>query len=149
MQKIKILLIEDNPDDIMLAQRALKKCGFENNVVVTHNGIEALDYLFNTSKDTNEEKALLPMVVLLDLKMPKMDGIETLKQIRNNSKTAHIPVVILTSSDEEQDIALGYKYGANSYILKPVDFNKFLDIVSQLGLYWLTINKTLQKMGDA
>ncbi len=149
MQKIKILLIEDNPDDIMLAQRALKKCGFENNVVVTHNGIEALDYLFNTSKDTNEEKALLPMVVLLDLKMPKMDGIETLKQIRNNSKTAHIPVVILTSSDEEQDIALGYKYGANSYILKPVDFNKFLDIVSQLGLYWLTINKTPPNMGNA
>ena len=139
MYKINILLVEDNPDDIMLAQRALKKCGMENNLIIAHNGLEALDILFGADQDSSP--SILPAVVLLDLRMPQMDGIDTLKQIRGHSRTANLPVVILTSSDEEQDIVMSYKYGANSYISKPIDFNNFLDIVAQIGKYWLTVNK--------
>lgn len=142
-----ILLVEDNPDDVELAQRALRKNNIKNEVIVARNGVEALDYLFGTGVNTDRSNGALPVVILLDLKMPKIDGIEVLKRIRANHRTKLIPVVILTSSNEEQDLVSSYNFGANSYIRKPVDFGQFTEAVRQLGLYWLVLNEPPSKYG--
>lgn len=133
-----ILLVEDNPDDELLACRALARNNIQNEVIVAHDGVEALDYLFG---DGGGSRGSLPAIVLLDLKLPKVDGIEVLRRIRANPATHLIPVVILTSSKEEQDIISGYELGANSYIRKPVDFIQFTEAVRHLGLYWLILNE--------
>ncbi len=137
-----ILLVEDNPDDIELTLRALKKNNIVNDVVVTHDGEEALDYLAGTGNYTSHDKSDLPIVVLLDLKLPKIDGLEVLRHIRADATTRLLPVVILTSSAEERDLVSSYSLGANSYIRKPVNFDQFIEAVRQLGLYWLVLNQT-------
>ncbi len=136
-----ILLVEDNPDDIELTLLSLKQHNISNEVVVTRDGAEALDYLFTTGAYANRDKSTMPAVVLLDLKLPKIDGLEVLRRLRADERTKLLPVVILTSSREEQDILNGYKLGANSYVRKPVDFNQFSEAVKQLGLYWLLLNE--------
>lgn len=140
-QKV-ILLVEDNPDDEALTLRALKKSNIMNQVVVARDGAQALDYLFGAGAYEGRDMSVMPEVVLLDLKLPKIDGLEVLRRIRANQHTRRLPVVILTSSDEEQDILNGYDLGANSYTRKPVDFNHFMEAVRQLGLYWLVLNVT-------
>ena len=136
-----ILLIEDNKDDVALTLRALKKNNILNEVRAIGDGAEALDYLFGQGKHVGREANALPAVVLLDLKLPKVGGIEVLQRLRANDKTKLLPIVILTSSKEEQDMINGYKFGANSYIRKPVDFTQFTQAVQQLGLYWLGLNE--------
>ena len=142
MNNKTILLVEDNPDDEALTIRALKKNKIENEVVVVHDGAEALDYLFCRGSYSNRDKNVMPQLVLLDLKLPKVDGIEVLKQLRANETTKMLPVVILTSSKEDQDLINGYSNGANSYIRKPVDFTQFTEAVKQLELYWLLLNES-------
>ncbi|UYP47137.1 putative methanogenesis regulatory protein FilR2 [Candidatus Lokiarchaeum ossiferum] len=137
-----ILLVEDNPDDILLTKRALSKNSILNEVVVANDGVQALDYLFGRGKWEGRDTSLKPEVVLLDLKMPKMGGLEVLKEIRENKLTKRLPVIILTTSKEESDVAKGYDLGANSYICKPVDFNQFHEAIKQLGLYWLVLNQS-------
>jgi len=139
-----ILLVEDNPDDEVLTRRALKKNNIGNEVIVARDGAEALDYLFATGTYEGRDPSILPQVVLLDLKLPKVDGLEVLRRIRANERTKLLPVVILTSSKEQRDLVDGYGYGANSYIRKPVDFAQFVEAVRQLGLYWLVLNETPQ-----
>ncbi len=136
-----ILLVEDNPDDVELTMRALRKNNIANNVVVARDGAEALDFLFcqGTYSDRNIQDD--PRLILLDLKLPKIDGLQVLERLRADERTKLVPVVILTSSKEEQDLISGYKSGANSYVRKPVDFNKFVEAVRQIGLYWLLINE--------
>ena len=141
MKTKSILLIEDNPDDVQLTLRALKKSKIMNEVVVAQDGVEALDYLFGTGKYAGRDADEKPQVVLLDLKMPKMDGLEVLQRIRNDERTRVLPVVVLTTSSEDRDRVESYKLGANSYIRKPVDFNQFAHAVQQLGLYWLVLNE--------
>jgi len=141
MERKIILLVEDNPDDEMLTLRALKKSNILNEVVVARDGAEALDRLFGRGAYADRDAHRLPAVVLLDLKLPKVDGLEVLKQLRANEQTCLLPVVILTSSKEEQDLVTSYRRGANSYIRKPVDFNRFIEAVRQLGLYWLVLNE--------
>jgi two-component system response regulator len=136
-----ILLVEDNPDDEALTLRALRKGNIRNEVVVARDGAEALDYLFGTGAHAGRDLSLLPQVVLLDLKLPKVDGLEVLRRLRADDRTRLLPVVILTSSKEEQDVANGYKLGANSYVRKPVEFAQFSEAVRQLGLYWLLLNE--------
>jgi len=136
-----ILLIEDNPDDEALTLRALEKNNIKNEVVVAHDGAEALDYFFGTGSYAGRDLTVLPQVTLLDLKLPKVDGLEVLRQLRANELTRLLPVVILTSSNEEQDRVNGYGLGANSYVRKPIDFGQFMDAVRQLGLYWLILNE--------
>lgn len=136
-----ILLVEDSPDDVDLAIRALKKNNILNEVVVAGDGAEALDYLFGTGKYEGRDMSIMPEVILLDLKLPKIDGLQVLKHLRADERTRLLPVVILTSSREEQDVINGYKFGANSYIRKPVDFNRFTEAVRQLGMYWLVLNE--------
>jgi len=136
-----ILLAEDNPDDVQLTLRALKKSNIMNEVVVAQDGVEALEYLFGTGKYSGRDTKILPQVVLLDLKMPKMDGLEVLQRIRKDERTRVLPVVVLTTSSEDRDKVESYKLGANSYIRKPVDFNQFAEAVRQLGLYWLVLNE--------
>jgi two-component system, response regulator len=133
-----ILLVEDNPKDEALTLRALKKANILNPVVVAHDGVEALDYLFARDGDTAKP---LPQLILLDLKLPKIDGLEVLKRIRGDERTQILPVVILTTSTEDKDRLDGYRFGANSYIRKPVDFLQFVEAVGQLGLYWLVLNE--------
>ncbi len=140
-QKV-ILLVEDNPDDEALTLRALKKNRIANRIDIARDGAEALDYLFARGKYEHLKSETLPQLVLLDLKLPKIDGHEVLKQLRKNDRTRRIPIVILTSSSEERDIICGHDNGANSYIKKPVDFNQFIDAIEQLGLYWLVLNRT-------
>ena len=141
MKNKTILLAEDNPDDVKLTLRALKKSNILNEVVVAADGVEALDYLFGTGKFTGRDTRQTPQLILLDLKMPRLDGLEVLQRIRSDERTALLPVVILTTSVEEKDKVESYKLGANSYIRKPVDFNQFVDAVQQLGLYWLILNE--------
>jgi two-component system response regulator len=137
-----ILLVEDNPDDELLTLRALKRANVLNEVVVAHDGVEALDFLFGTGNYADRDTTKKPVVALLDLKLPKIDGLEVLRRIRESDATATLPVVILTSSREEQDVLNGYLLGANSYIQKPVSFDRFMDAVGQLGLYWVLLNET-------
>jgi two-component system response regulator len=136
-----ILLIEDNPDDEALTLRALEKNNIKNDVVVVHDGAEALDYLFGAGSYAGRDLTVMPQVTLLDLKLPKVDGLEVLRQLRANELTRLLPVVILTSSNEEQDRVNGYGLGANSYVRKPIDFGQFIEAVRQLGLYWLILNE--------
>jgi two-component system response regulator len=137
-----ILLVEDNPDDEELTLRALRKNNVLNEVAVARDGAEALDYLFCRGPYADRDLRVQPSMTLLDLKLPKIDGLEVLRQIRANPATQMLPVVILTSSKEEQDVVTGYRLGANSYIRKPVDFEQFVDAVRSLGLYWLVLNET-------
>jgi two-component system response regulator len=136
-----ILLVEDNPDDEALTLRAFRKNNVTNEVVVARDGAEALDYLFGTGAYANRDVTLLPQIVILDLKLPKIDGLEVLRRMRAAPQTKLLPVVILTSSKEERDLLDGYGLGANSYVRKPVDFAEFVDAVRQLGLYWLLLNE--------
>ncbi len=136
-----IFLVEDNPDDEALTLRALKKNKIGNEVVVAHDGVEALDFFFATGAHADRDPRSMPAITLLDLKLPKIDGLEVLRRLRDNDHTKLLPVVILTSSKEEQDLINGYKLGANSYIRKPVDFDQFVEAVRQLGLYWLVLNE--------
>jgi CheY-like chemotaxis protein len=136
-----ILLVEDNPDDEALTLRALRKNHIKNDVVVAHDGAEALDYLLGTGMHSGRDISVTPQVVLLDLNLPKINGLEVLQRLRRDARTRLLPVVILTSSNEEQDRISSYDLGANSYVRKPVDFGEFVDAVRQLGLYWLILNQ--------
>jgi CheY-like chemotaxis protein len=136
-----ILLVEDNPDDEALAIRALKRHHISNEIVVAHDGVEALDYLFGTGQYTGRDLSLKPSVVLLDLKLPRIDGLEVLRRLRDDERTRLLPVVILTTSNEEQDMLDSYSLGCNSYIRKPVDFVQFSEAIRQLGMYWLLMNE--------
>ena len=146
MEKV-ILLVEDNPDDELLTRRALKKNNIGNELIVARDGVEALDYLFGTGAHEGRDLSELPQVMLLDLKLPKIDGLGVLRRVRADERTRLLPVVILTSSKEQQDLVDGYGCGANSYIRKPVDFAQFIEAVRQLGLYWLVLNETPQTGG--
>jgi len=136
-----ILLVEDNADDEKLTLRALKKNNISNEVIVARNGVEALDYLFGTGAYAGSNSSVMPQVVLLDLKLPKLDGLEVLRRVRADNRTKLLPIVILTSSNEEMDRVNGYGLGANSYVRKPVDFSRFMEATRQLGLYWLVLNE--------
>lgn len=140
-----ILLAEDNPDDQELALRAFAKSNLSNDIILVKDGVEALDYLFGCGEYAGDEPPPLPAVALLDLKMPRKDGLEVLQEIRTHERTKYLPVVLLTSSKEEQDIVRGYRLGVNSYVRKPVDFNEFLKAIQQLGLYWLILNEAPQQ----
>lgn len=142
MENKIILLVEDNPDDEMLTRRVLNKHRVANEVIVAHDGVEALDYLFATGQYADRDTDITPQLVLLDLQLPKINGLEVLQRLRSDERTKFLPVVILTSSNEERDIVESYKLGANSYIRKPVDFKQFAEAVSQLALYWLVLNET-------
>ena len=135
-----ILLVEDNPDDEALTLRALKKKNILNEVIVAHDGVEALDYLFAEGMYAGRDEDMTPEVILLDLKLPKIDGLEVLRRVRADARTSLLPIVVLTSSKEERDMIESYSLGCNSYIRKPVDFVQFGDAVEQLGLYWLVLN---------
>jgi two-component system, response regulator len=136
-----ILLVEDDPDDETLTLRALRRGGVQHTLVVARDGVEALDYLFGTGGYAGRDLEVMPLVVLLDLKLPRLDGLEVLRRIRAEDRTRLLPVVILTSSDEERDRLEGYRHGANSYVQKPVDYDQFAEAVRQLGLYWLLLNE--------
>lgn len=136
-----ILLVEDNPDDEALAIRALKRHHIANEIVVAHDGVEALDYLFGTGIYTGRDISIKPTVILLDLKLPRIDGLEVLRRLREDERTKLLPVVVLTTSNEEQDLLNSYSLGCNSYIRKPVDFLQFSDAIRQLGMYWLLMNE--------
>jgi len=144
-----ILLVEDNPTDEKLTTRAFRACGVPNTIVVARDGVEALDYLFGRGAHAGRPDSALPQVILLDLKLPKIDGLEVLRLIRLDERLKLLPVVILTSSIEEQDLLRSYSLGANSYIRKPVDFVQFVEAIRTLGLYWLVLNQTPPPVGAA
>ncbi|MBI4643056.1 MAG: response regulator [Deltaproteobacteria bacterium] len=148
MDKKVILLVEDDPDDEALTLRALKTNNVRNKVVVAQDGVEALDYLLGTGKHADRDPEEMPVLVLLDLNLPKVDGLEVLRRLRAEERTSILPVVILTSSEEEQDLIKGYKLGANSYIRKPVNFIRFAEAIKQLGLYWLVLNEPPPLLGN-
>lgn len=143
MEDKVILLVEDNPRDEVLTLRALKKNNISNEVVVTRDGVEALDFLFGTGTYADRDVSVMPQVILLDLKLPKVDGLQVLQKIRSDERTSLLPVVIFTSSSEEEDLMKSYSLGANSYVRKPVEFEQFLEATRQLGLYWLILNQTV------
>jgi two-component system response regulator len=143
-----ILLVEDNPRDEALTLRALKKCNILNDIVVARDGVEALDYIFCTGKYSGRDITDMPQVILLDLKLPKLDGFEVLGEIRADERTRRQPVVIFTSSDEEADLVKSYDLGVNSYVRKPVDFDQFLEATKQLGLYWMLTNMVAPPAGN-
>ena len=138
---VDILLIEDNLNDVELALRALKKSGIANNIIVVNDGEDALDFIYCRNKYDHRKPNDKPKVILLDLKLPKVDGLKVLKIIKNDDEKKMIPVIVLTSSDQEKDMIESYKLGVNSYIQKPVDFNQFVEAVKQIGMYWLLLNK--------
>jgi two-component system, response regulator len=142
MENKLILLVEDNPDDEALTLRAFRKNNVRNRIAVVRDGVEALDFLFCKGAYADRDPHDQPQIILLDLKLPKLDGMEVLERIRREENTRLLPVVILTSSKEEQDVIKGYSLGANSYVRKPVDFNQFVEAVRQLGLYWMVLNET-------
>jgi two-component system response regulator len=146
MENKIILLVEDNPDDEELTVRALRKNNIVNDVIVARDGVEALDYLFGEGQYAGHDLRVMPQVILLDLKLPKLDGLGVLRRIRADERTKLLPVVILTSSNEEKDRIDGYGLGANSYVRKPVDFNQFSDAARQLGLYWLILNQSAPQL---
>jgi len=148
MESKIILLVEDNPDDEALTLRSLNNSNVVNEIVTTRDGAEALDYLFGKGEYIGRDTRIMPEVVLLDLKLPKIDGLDVLRQIRSDQRTRFLPVVILTSSDEEQDLVESYKLGANSYVRKPVDFLQFAEAVRQLQLYWMLLNQPPPKHGS-
>jgi len=145
MEKKIILLVEDSPDDEYLTIQALQDNNISNKIIVVHDGYEAMEYLFCSGKYVERDIYDLPEIILLDINLPKKNGLEVLKKIRENEITELLPVIILTSSKEEQDMYLGYKLGANSYVRKPVDFEQFSNAIKQLGLYWLVINEAPPK----
>lgn len=140
-----ILLVEDNPDDEALTLRAFRKNNITNEIVVARDGVEALDYLFATGPHAGLAADRLPQVVLLDLKLPRIDGLEVLRRIRADDRTKLLPVVVLTSSKEEQDLVESYRIGCNSYVRKPVNFDEFMEAARQLGMYWLLLNEALPR----
>lgn len=144
-----ILLVEDNPDDELLTLMAFKENNIVNEVVVARDGAEALEYLFGDETDNPQESKRLPQIILLDLKLPKVDGLQVLQQIRSHPRTRLLPVIILTSSKEEVDIVKSYQFGANSYVRKPVDFEQFSEAIKQLGMYWLALNEASDKISLA
>jgi len=144
-EHVEILLVEDNPTDAELTMRALKKKNLANNLVWVKDGVEALDFIFCRGQYQGRVNTT-PKLIMLDLKLPKIDGIEVLRVLKSDAKTKTVPVVMLTSSNEERDIVESYKLGVNSYIVKPVDFDKFLEMVSQVGLYWSLVNKVPQSI---
>jgi two-component system, response regulator len=141
MEKKVIMLVEDNPSDVGLTKRAFEKNRIQNTLVVAEDGQEALDYLFGAGAYAGRDTSEMPAVILMDLKLPKVDGLEALKRIRGHDLTKRLPVVILTSSREDQDVAMSYDLGANSYIRKPVDFQQFAEAVKTLDLYWVVLNE--------
>jgi two-component system, response regulator len=140
MESKVILLVEDNPRDEALTLRALKKSNIVNDIVVARDGVEATDYLFGTGTHAGRDTSDMPQLVLLDLKLPKVDGLQVLRRMREDERTRRLPVVVFTSSSEEEDLINSYNLGANSYVRKPVDFEHFLEAAKQLGLYWLVLN---------
>jgi len=149
MERKIILLVEDNPDDVDLTLRAFKKGNILNEVVIARDGAEALDYLFGTGTHAGRDLNIMPTIIMLDLNLPKIDGLEVLRRLRADERTKFLPVVILTSSSEEQDMLNSYKLSANSYVRKPVDFTQFTEAVRQLGLYWLLLNECPPKPRSA
>jgi two-component system, response regulator len=143
-----ILLVEDNPDDVELTIRALKKNNIRNEIIVVNDGLEALDFLFGAGKYEGRDPGDMPTLILLDLKLPKIEGLEVLRRVRADERTRLLPVVILTSSNEEQDLVRGYTLGTNSYVRKPVDFDQFAKAVGFLGFYWLLINESPPAKGE-
>jgi two-component system response regulator len=141
MERRIILLVEDNPDDEALTLRSLNKSNVVNEIVTARDGAEALDYLYGTGQFAGRDTKIMPELVLLDLKLPKVDGLDVLRRIRKDDRTKLLPVVVLTSSDEEQDLVESYELGANSYVRKPVDFTQFAQAVIQLQLYWMVLNQ--------
>jgi len=141
MEDKVILLVEDNPRDEALTLRALKKSNIVNNVIVAHDGVEALDYFFGDGAASSESENVMPQLVLLDLKLPKLDGLEVLRRLRADEHTRRLPIVVFTSSSEEEDMIKSYDLGANSYVRKPVEFEQFIEATRQLGLYWLVLNQ--------
>jgi len=142
MTNSTILLVEDNPDDVALTLRAFRKNHLSNEIIVAQDGVEALEYLFGTGTYDGRRLPIHPQLILLDLKLPRIDGLEVLKRIRTDERTELLPVVVLTSSSEQEDMVRSYQSGANSYIRKPVDFEQFMEAIQQLGLYWLVLNNT-------
>ena len=145
MEEKLILLVEDNRNDEMLLLRALKKNSIANRVIVARNGVEALDYLFSTGAYEGDQAEVLPHLILLDLKLPKINGHEVLRRMRGDKRTKYIPVVVLTSSTEEQDIVSSYDLGANGFVQKPINFNEFVEVANQLGVFWLSVNRTVPR----
>ncbi len=144
LNAIEILIVEDNPGDAELTLRALKKNNLANNVLIARDGADALDFFFCRGKFANRSFTSPPKIVLLDLKLPKVSGLEVLKLVKGDDRTSNIPIVVVTSSREEPDIHEAYKLGVNSYVVKPVDFDQFLNAMSSLGLYWLLVNEPVQ-----
>ena len=141
MASLTILLVEDNPDDEILTVRELQKQHIVNEIIAVRDGVEALEYLFGTGQYARRDVRNLPTVVLLDLKLPKLDGLEVLRRVRADDRTKHIPVVVLTSSDDQRDVVESYRLGANSYVCKPVNFDQFQEAVRHLQFYWLRLNE--------
>lgn len=141
MRNKVILLVEDNPDDVKLTLRAFEKNKLANQIIVARDGVEALDFLFGTGEYEGRDLRIMPQLILLDLKLPKIDGLEVLRRLRDDERTALIPVVILTTSDEQRDLIKGYSLHANSFVRKPVDFKEFVDAIGQIGMYWLVLNE--------
>ena len=143
MDEKTILVVEDNPDDEALMLRALRKNGIANEIVVAHDGVEALDYLFGEGQYAGRNVGNVPELILLDLKLPKVDGLDVLRRLRDDDRTKYVPVVVLTTSSEQRDIVESYNLGANSYVTKPVDFGEFMEATRQLGTYWLLLNRSV------
>lgn len=144
LKEAEILLVEDNPNDMELTLRAMSRCNLANKIHVAKDGVEALEYVFATGTYSERDIKDKPQVILLDLKLPRVNGLEVLRKIKSDERTRAIPIVVLTSSTEERDIIESYELGVNSYIVKPVDFDKFINAVSEIGLYWMLLNKSLQ-----